>query len=109
VNDRTKSNSKGDRPVEIYAPDGQIGRPTFSLAESPPVLTGLRIGVLENGKPNARFLMQRMAEQVAARTGSTVTLVTDKGPGHNAATPCSDDVFALLAKEVDLVITGSAD
>ena len=95
--------------MEIYAPDGAIGRPVFSLAPSPAVLTGLRVGVLDNGKPNARLIMARMAEQLAARTGATVTLVTDKGLGHNAATPCSDDVFALLTKEVDLVITGSAD
>ena len=95
--------------MEIYAPDGAIGRPTFSLAASPAVLTGLRVGVLDNGKPNARLLMQRMAEQLASRTGATVTLVTDKGPAHNAATPCSDEVFERLVKEVDLVITGSAD
>lgn len=95
--------------MEVYAPDGAIGRPSFSLAPSPTVLTGLRIGVLDNGKPNARLLMQRMAEQLAARTGATVGLVTDKGPGRNAATPVSDDVFARLTKEVDLVITGSAD
>jgi hypothetical protein len=101
--------TKGDPPVEIYAPDGAIGRPTFSLAASPAVLTGLRVGVLDNGKPNARLLMQRMAEQLASRTGATVTLVTDKGPAHNAATPCSDEVFERLVKEVDLVITGSAD
>jgi hypothetical protein len=98
-----------ERPVEIYAPDGAIGRPSYALAPSPAVLTGLRVGVLDNGKPNARLIMARMAEQLASRTGASVTLVTDKGPGHNAATACSDDVFALLAKEVDLVITGSAD
>jgi hypothetical protein len=95
--------------MQIYAPDGAIGRPTFSLAPSPSVLTGLRVGVLDNAKPNARLIMTRMAEQLAARTGATVTVITDKGPGHNAATPCSDDVFAMLTKEVDLVITGSAD
>ncbi len=95
--------------MEIYAPDGAIGRPSLTLAPSPPVLTGLRLGVLDNGKPNARLLMVRAAEQLAARTGATVTLVTDKGPDHNAATPCSDEVMAKLTKEVDLVLTGSAD
>jgi hypothetical protein len=69
----------------------------------------LRIGVLDNAKPNARLLMERAAERMAARTGSTLVLVTTKGPGHNAATPCSDDVLARLVKEVDLVLTGSAD
>ena len=38
-----------------------------------------------------------------------VALVTDKGPDHNAATPCSDEVMDRLTKEVDLVLTGSAD
>jgi hypothetical protein len=95
--------------VEIYAPDGAIGRPLFALAPSPPVLAGLRIGVLDNAKPNARLLMERLADRLAERTGARVTLVTDKGPGHNAATPCSDDVLARLGEEVDLVFTGSAD
>ena len=95
--------------VQIYAPDGAIGRPALARAESPPVLSGLRIGVLDNAKPNARLLMERLAERLAERTGATVTLVTDKGPGHNAATPASDEVLARLAKEVDLVVTGSAD
>jgi hypothetical protein len=95
--------------MQIYAPDGAIGRPAFSRAPSPKVLAGLRIGVLDNAKPNARFLMSRVAEQVAARTGARLVLVTDKGPGHNAATPCSEPVFEQLTEEVDLVLTGSAD
>ena len=95
--------------MQIYAPDGAIGRPSYALAPSPAVLTGLKIGVLDNAKPNARLLMQRLAEQLAARTGATLATVTDKGPGHNAATPCSPEVLAQLTKEVDLVVTGSAD
>ena len=94
---------------QIYAPDGPLAPPPISLAESPTVLAGLRIGVLDNLKPNAKLLMQRVAVQIAERTGANVSLVTDKGPGHNSATPCSDPIFDLLEKEVDLVITGSAD
>jgi hypothetical protein len=95
--------------MKIYAPDGPIGRPARALAASPPLLTGMRIGVLDNGKPNARELMMRAAEQIASRTGARLTLVTDKGAGHNAATPCSDEVLQRLAEEVDVLITGSAD
>lgn len=95
--------------MKVYAPDGRIGRPPTPLAPSPPVLTALRIAVLDNGKPNARLLLTRAAEQLAARTGAAVTLVTDKGPGHNAATACSDQVLDRITKEVDLVLTGSAD
>jgi hypothetical protein len=95
--------------MKVYAPDGNVGRPASLLAPSPRVLAGCRIGVLDNGKPNARLLMVRAAEQLAARTGAELTLVSDKGPGHNAATPCSDQVLDRMAKEVDIVLTGSAD
>jgi len=95
--------------VQIYAPDGPIGAPASPRVPGAPVLTGLRIGVLDNGKPNARLVMVRAASQLAERTGARLTVVTDKGPNHNAATPCSDEVLDRLGKEVDLVITGSAD
>jgi hypothetical protein len=95
--------------VQIYAPDGAIGRPVYTRAASPTVLAGLRIGVLDNAKPNARLLMERLGHQLGERTGASLRVVTDKGPGHNAATPARDDVLARLVEEVDLVITGSAD
>ncbi len=95
--------------LHIYAPDGAVGKPPVHRAPSPAVLTNLRIGVLDNAKPNARVLMVRAAEQIAARTGARLTLVTDKGPGGNAATPCTPEVFDRLIEEVDLVLTGSAD
>jgi len=95
--------------VEIYAPDGSVGTPAAQLASVPPVLSGLRVGVLDNGKPNARLLMERVASRLAARTGAVVELVTDKGPGANAATPCTGETLDRIGKEVDLVLTGSAD
>ena len=95
--------------MQIYAPDGSIGAPTSPRSPGRPVLASLRIGVLDNAKPNARLVMVRAAEQLAARTGARLELVTDKGPGHNAATPCSSEVIDRLAREVDLVLTGSAD
>jgi hypothetical protein len=95
--------------ITVYAPDGKVGRPPVRLAATPPSFGGLRIGVLDNGKPNARLLMTRAAEQLAKRTGAQLTRVTDKGPGANAATPCTPEILEQLAKEVDLIFTGSAD
>ena len=95
--------------VRVHAPDGAVGAPRVQLAPSVPVLAGLRIGVLDNETPNARLLMVRVAEQLAARTGAIVELVTDKGPGANAATPCTGETMERIGKEVDLVLTGSAD
>jgi hypothetical protein len=95
--------------VSVYAPDGEAGPEPAALAAGPNVLTGLRIGVLDNGKPNAGLLLARVGEQLAARTGATLTLVTEKGPGANAATSCTEAVFERLRSECDVALTGSAD
>ncbi len=95
--------------TRVYAPDGEVGPAPVSLAPSPHVLTGTRIGVLDNGKPNAGLLLHRLGDQLAARTGASLAIVTAKGPGANAATPCTDAVMARLTEECDVVLTGSAD
>ncbi|MCJ7438471.1 MAG: hypothetical protein MUP97_12015 [Acidimicrobiia bacterium] len=95
--------------ITVYAPDGEVGPEPAALAPGPNVLTGLRIGVLDNGKPNAGLLLARVGEQLAARTGATLALVIEKGPGANAATPCTEAVFERLRSECDVVLTGSAD
>jgi len=91
--------------MKIYTPEGEIGPEPVSLAPSPSVLAGRRIGILDNTKPNAGVLLGRMAERLAERTGATVTLVETK----NAALAAPDDVLERLSKEVELVLTGSAD
>jgi hypothetical protein len=98
--------------VTIYLPDSEPGPELAKLAPSPTSLAGLRIGVLDNGKPNAAVVMTRAAETLAARTGAHVSLVTKKGPhgrSANAAIPCAPDIFERLLAETDIVITGSAD
>ena len=91
--------------MKIHAPDGMIGPEPVSLATSPPVLAGMRIGILDNTKPNAGVLLGRIADRLAERTGAEVSLVETK----NAALAAPEDVMARLSKEVELVLTGSAD
>jgi hypothetical protein len=98
--------------VTIYRPDGAIGQPRTKL--SPPLtsLTGLRVSVLDNGKPNAMLLMTRIAESLAARTGAKFSVALKKGPrgeSANAAVPCSPDQFERIVAQSDIVITGTAD
>ncbi len=98
--------------VTVYLPDSEPGPELASLAPSPPALAGLRIGVLDNGKPNAALVMTRAADTLAARTGARVSVVTKKGPrglSANAAIPCAPDIFERLVAQADVVITGSAD
>ena len=91
--------------MKIYAPDGPVGRPATGLAPSRPVLAGRRIGILDNTKPNADVLLGRLADRLAERTGAEVVLVETK----NAALAAPGAVLARLEKQVELVLTGSAD
>lgn len=98
--------------VSVYLPDSVPGPPPGILAPSPPSLAGLRIAVLDNGKPNVDVVMTAAADALAARTGATVSLVTKKGPlglSANAAIPAAEDRFELVLAESDVVITGAAD
>ena len=98
--------------MQVYLPTSEPGPETARRAPNPASLAGLRIAVLDNGKPNAGTVMTRAAETLAARTGAEVSLVTKKGPqgqSANAAIPVADDIFERLLAEADVVITGAAD
>ena len=89
----------------IHRPDGTVAQPPAQLAPSPPVLAGRRIGILDNRKPNADVLLERLAKRLAERTGASVVRTETK----NAAIACDDQVLGLLADEVDIILTGTAD
>ena len=74
--------TKEERPmtVTIYLPDSEPGPETVHLAPSPASLAGLRIAVLDNGKPNAALVMTRAAETLAERTGATRLAGHQEGP-----------------------------
>ncbi len=91
--------------IKVHAPDGVVGASPVALAEPLDVLNGKRIGILDNTKPNAGLLLSRMAQQLAIRTGATVSVVERK----NAALPAREQTLTRLAAEVDAVLTGSAD
>lgn len=92
--------------MQILSPEGTVGTAPHAPAPSPAVLTGLRVAVLDNGKPNARLLLERLADKLAARAGASVSLVVGKG---TAATPAEAEVLDALREGADLVLTGSAD
>ncbi len=91
--------------MQVYDPTGAVGPPASERAGSPAVLAGKRIGILDNTKPNAGLLLDRIAHRLAERTGAEVTVVEKK----NAALAAPDQVLGRLIDEVDLVLTGSAD
>lgn len=91
--------------IRIYTPDGTTGPPARALSAMP-ARAGARMAVLDNGKPGAHRLMAHAAEQLAGRTGLRFVGVHRKG---GAATPCETELIDRLAREADLVLTGTAD
>jgi hypothetical protein len=77
-----------------------------SLAPSPETLAGLRVMALDNGKPGAELLLRRAGERFAERTGAVFIGVERK---RTAATPCEQELFDEIAKNADIVLTGTAD
>ena len=91
--------------MEIYKPNGNTGEPARSLSPPAPVLTGLSLGILDNTKPNAGVLLNRLADRLSERLGLKIALTETK----NAALAAPTEVLNTLSKEVQVVLTGSAD
>ena len=75
-----------------------------ALATRRASLRGLRVGVLDNSKPNADVLLARVAARLAERHGAGSVRSWQK-PG--ASMPAL--MIEEIAGEVDVVLTGSAD
>jgi hypothetical protein len=71
----------------------------------PAALSGLRIGFLDNTKPNFDRLARTMEALLRERHGIAGAVFQKK---LNASTPAPPEALAALAG-VDLVLTGSAD
>ena len=74
------------------------------LAPRPSDLRGLRLGILDNSKPNADVLLGRVAELIAARTGAGPIRVWRKPGSSNPAAEID-----AIAAGADVFLTGSAD
>ena len=69
-----------------------------------PSLGGLRIGVLDNSKPNADVLLRCVAEALAARAGgATIRRWTKPGSSRPA------EMIQEIAAAADVALTGTAD
>jgi len=90
--------------MNLLSPAGTTPDTVKPLARRHPSLAGLRIGVLDNSKPNADVLLGRVAELLAARTGARPARWWRK-PGSSRPASMIDEVVAAS----DVVLTGSAD
>ena len=90
--------------MRVLSPLGATPDGVKPLTQRPSRLDGVRIGVLDNSKPNADVLLTRVAELLAARApGVTVRRWTKPGSSRPAT------MIDEIASSVDVVLTGSAD
>ncbi len=96
----------------VYLPDSEPRPEISKLAPSPGSLAGLRIGVLDNGKPNADFVLAYAAERLAAETGARSRSSPRRARSACRPTPPSRwpaTSSSRLLEETDVVLTGVAD
>ena len=92
--------------IRIASPEGAVAPRVHGLAPTPPRLRGARLGVLDNGKPNAHLLLTTLARDLARRTGMELGPVVGK---TSAAHPADAEVLENLRLSSDVVLTGSGD
>ena len=91
--------------MRIHSPEGETSQPSIGLASPPWSLAGAKIGILDNTKPNAVLFMKRAAEGLVSKYGAKLVTIEKK----NAALAAPEDLIERLSKEVQIVLTGSAD
>ena len=93
----------------ILDPTGLSERPAaegLTLAPRPTKLSGVKIGLLENGKQNARLLLEDVAEVLRERYGAGAATLRRKEIFSQPAPP---ELVDKLSRESDVVVVGVGD
>ena len=93
----------------ILDPTGLPERPAaegLTLAPRPTDLSGVKIGLLENGKQNARLLLENVAEVLRERYGAGEAQLRRK---EIFSQPASPELVEELSRESEVVVIGVGD
>ena len=91
--------------MEFPDPTIATERDHIDYAPRPQHFTGLRIGLIENSKPNAEAMLRKLAEKLEAAHGMTVDVLVHKPQ----RAPLKDDQVAALKGRTDFAIAGVGD
>ena len=91
--------------IEILSPLAHVAIHEATAAPRPMSLDGLRPGILENRKANARLLMETMVERLGERFDLGEMVVGSKPVGG----PPSDSTVEALRNGADFLLIGSCD
>jgi hypothetical protein len=92
--------------MQVYDPTAPNTAPAQNLRLSIANLSGKVIGFIDNTKPNFNLLARDLGELLQSRYGVKAVFQKRK---RSVATPAPDEMLDELARECDLVITGSGD
>lgn len=92
------------RKLTVYEPTADPRSTGVTLAPRLASFTGKRVGILDNGKPNAGFLMLAVAERLRAGYGVSEIVIRQKP----VAGPPAPEVLEDLAR-CDFALVGSSD
>ena len=92
--------------IQVLSPAGEAPRGRVKVPAFPADLEGRTVGFLDNTKPNFAMLAADLGELLSTRFGVRTIVHRKKA---NASTPAPPGLLSELARECDLVFTGSAD
>jgi hypothetical protein len=92
--------------MDIVDPAGSSAATTRNLAVRPGSLEGVTIALLDNSKPNARVLLERLGALLAAQGGARGVRVWSKA-GSSIGAPAV--VLEEIASSSRVALTASAD
>jgi hypothetical protein len=93
----------------ILDPTGLSERPAaegLTLAPRPPSLSGVKIGLLENGKQNARRFLEDVADVLRERYGAGEAELRRK---EIFSQPASPELVDELSRAAEVVVVGIGD
>ena len=93
-------------PFTLMDPTGSANVPKFSTARRIGDMSGIRVGLLENGKTNAEKFLTMVGELLVSRYGAASYGIFSK---ETFSKPASPDLIAELVKSSDIGVTGIGD
>ena len=92
--------------MKIFDPTSRPVERTVLVAPRPASLRGLRLGLVDNTKFNSDTLLDKLAERLARRHGTTVALTSRKrSPSHEI----DEAAVRALRSQAALVVSGIGD
>ena len=93
--------------LNVLSPVGAV-RPVAAtgLARRTGDLSGLRLGLLDNGKPSSNELLHRAAHLLAREFGTRLEVYRRK---RNTSLPDDPYEIEVFAREIDIALVGTGD